>query len=323
MSPRFRLLLAAAFLCALPFGRARAQVIDFGSVVVGQSRDSSALLTNPTPVPYSVTTTKFKKSPSDFSITAGGAPFTIPGNGSHLVSMRFTPAAVGLRTDSLYVYGTFPGSPIIVPLQGTGVPLPVELALFTAEWSGAQALLRWTTASETHNFGFEVQRRVIGPAGGDFRTIGFVRGAGDSWEPVRYAYPDASSAEIPRGADLEYRLRQIDFDGTATLSPVARLQSADARPPERVEAELYPNPCAGALTVRLRIPAGDEIAGISVVDPAGRIRRVPLPAEPGDDAADRTAICVLGARVLAAPGIYLLRVESRGGVIAQRFLNLR
>lgn len=49
-------------------------------------------------------------------------------------------------------------------------PLPVALTAFTAQRQGADAVLRWTTASETDNAGYEVQASATGESA-DYRGL--------------------------------------------------------------------------------------------------------------------------------------------------------
>jgi hypothetical protein len=92
----------------------------------------------------------------------------------------------------------------------TGAALPVELTAFAARPDGRAVVLEWTTASETNNAGFRVQRRT--EAG--FETIHEESGAGTATQSTTYRH---------RVSDLEYgthtfRLQQVDRGGTTTLS---------------------------------------------------------------------------------------------------------
>ena len=62
--------------------------------------------------------------------------------------------------------------------------VPVELSSFTASAYGNFVKLDWTTATETNNQGFEIQKK----SGNDFYTIGFVAGSGTTTEPKNYSY---------------------------------------------------------------------------------------------------------------------------------------
>ncbi|MEM7574723.1 MAG: T9SS type A sorting domain-containing protein [Bacteroidota bacterium] len=109
--------------------------------------------------------------------------------------------------------------------------LPVELSTFTARVVRSQVHLNWVTASEIANDYFEVQHSTDGR---NYDVIGRLSGAGTSHEPQYYSFVDANPAD-----QNYYRLRQVDFDGTASLSPivVAALTSNGPK-----DVKLFPNP---------------------------------------------------------------------------------
>ena len=94
----------------------------------------------------------------------------------------------------------------------SGNPLPVELATFKASLDGTTAVLAWKTSSETNNAGFEVQHR--GPDASGYDKLGFVEGAGSTREPQSYRF---RTEDLPPGPH-QFRLRQVDTDGTSSLS---------------------------------------------------------------------------------------------------------
>jgi hypothetical protein len=97
-----------------------------------------------------------------------------------------------------------------------GSALPVELAGFTVRASGNDAVLSWQTLSETNNDRFDVQ---LASRGAPFRTVGTVRGAGTTTEMQRYQFRVSS---LDPGVH-QFRLRQVDIDGTASLSDIRTL----------------------------------------------------------------------------------------------------
>jgi len=97
-----------------------------------------------------------------------------------------------------------------------GSPLPVELADFTVRTDGNDAVLSWKTLSETNNARFDVQA-ASGSA--PFQTVGSVRGAGTTTETQSYRF---RLSNLNPGLH-RFRLRQVDVDGTATLSKVQTL----------------------------------------------------------------------------------------------------
>ena len=67
--------------------------------------------------------------------------------------------------------------------------------------------MKWITATELNNNGFEIQRKF---GASEYVTIGFVRGIGTTTTPNEYAFTDK---ELPNGKYF-YRLKQIDFNGS-------------------------------------------------------------------------------------------------------------
>lgn len=87
------------------------------------------------------------------------------------------------------------------------IPLPVELTSFTAKTIGKTILLKWQTATEINNFGFEIQRQSRNEV---WEQIGFVEGNGNSNSPKDYSFIDKNSNGV---GEINYRLKQIDNDG--------------------------------------------------------------------------------------------------------------
>lgn len=92
-------------------------------------------------------------------------------------------------------------------------PLPVELTSFAGNCVESRVELTWSTASETDNSYFEVEKSSDGI---DWTVIGTVNGAGNSVETINYTYMDATAD----GSVAYYRLNQVDMNGSGTLSSV-------------------------------------------------------------------------------------------------------
>ena len=73
---------------------------------------------------------------------------------------------------------------------GLDMLIPVELTAFTASVIGNSIELKWQTATETNNLGFEVQRK----SGDEFVTIGYVKGNGTTTQIQNYSYTDKELA---------------------------------------------------------------------------------------------------------------------------------
>lgn len=136
--------------------------------------------------------------------------------------------------------------------------LPVELIAFTTEKQNEGAILNWTTASEISNSHFEVQTSIDGI---NWITIGIVQGAGDSFEENNYSFYDNE----PGSGVQYYRLKQVDFDGTATNSNVNKVSFDEDSEPSYILA--YDN---GNNEIEVKL-AVNGMGSVNLVDGRGRI----------------------------------------------------
>ncbi|MBS1582785.1 MAG: T9SS type A sorting domain-containing protein [Bacteroidetes bacterium] len=137
-------------------------------------------------------------------------------------------------------------------------PLPIQLLGFTATPEGTRVRLRWTTASETDNAFFTVERSADGTT---FVPVLHQDGAGTSQGMLQYEGLD----EAPLPGLSYYRLRQTDVDGASTVS--------DAVP-------VYFGNDAGAPLIVLYAGDGPYAmhgfatgSTLDVIDPTGRLLR--------------------------------------------------
>jgi len=148
-------------------------------------------------------------------------PITADGDYRMFISVGPLSAAPGdtVRADYAIVAGTS-----LADLQTNsdeariyGQYVPVELTSFTAISRSGKVYLNWATVSETNNFGFEIERKLIFDSNeGEWLTIGFEDGYGTTTEPNEYSYvDDISNVNV---TSLSYRLKQIDFDGSFEYS---------------------------------------------------------------------------------------------------------
>ena len=114
------------------------------------------------------------------------------------------------------------------------VVVPVELTSFIATIKDAGVLLEWTTATEINNMGFEIQRN----SSATWETIGFIEGKGTTSEITNYQFFNDLS-EFNNSIKLEYRLKQIDFNGVFSYSDIVEIEFS----PENYSlSQNYPNP---------------------------------------------------------------------------------
>lgn len=177
-------------------------------------------------------------------------------------------------------------------------PLPVELSAFSAQRLPSKAVsVRWTTASEKNADRFEVQRSLNAR---DFATIATAAAQGSSSQATAYAALDQTAP----AAQLYYRLRQVDLDGTVAYSPVLTVSGVGTA----VELALYPNPATDRLTATA--PALAERT-FRVLNALGQVLAT------GPAAAENPTVDV---QALPA-GTYLLELSSSAGRQTRRFVK--
>ena len=139
--------------------------------------------------------------------------------------------------------------------------VPVELTNFSALVNGTAAELKWTTATETNNRGFDIERMNNN---GVFEQIGFVPGFGTTTEPKSYTFTDSKL----NAGNYSYRLKQVDFDGSFSYSNVIDVEVVT---PSTFSLEQnYPNPFNPSTTIRFSIPVETDVR-LNVYNALGQV----------------------------------------------------
>jgi hypothetical protein len=194
------------------------------------------------------------------------------------------------------VYQTTVSSPELV-LEP--IVLPVELVTFRAESvSGVTAdevHLKWSTATETNNYGFSIERSQDGI---HFESVGFVAGAGSCNIMCEYKFIDK---EVEIGG-YTYRLKQIDTNGKFSYSGTVQIDVA--APKTYSLSQNFPNPFNPTTDIIFRVKQDGRVR-ITVFDILGRevMRLVD-----GQMKAGTHRITVDGHRLPS--GMYLYRMEA-------------
>ena len=136
--------------------------------------------------------------------------------------------------------------------------IPVELTSFNSSvlQNERAVQLNWTTATETNNSGFEVERASsrTTPRQEGWETIGFVPGFGTTTEPKSYSFTD----ENVTNGTYKYRLKQIDFNGSFEYSNEIEIK-VDLTPKEFVLYQNYPNPFNPNTVISYQLPVSSNV----------------------------------------------------------------
>jgi hypothetical protein len=186
--------------------------------------------------------------------------------------------------------------------------VPVELTSFAANVINNEVELNWSTATETNNQGFDVERMN---ASGAFEKIGYVAGFGTTTEPKSYSFIDSKL----ESGNYTYRLKQVDFDGSFTYSDEVNVDVEI--PLEYALEQNYPNPFNPSTTIKYSIPEdgfvklavynmlGEEVATvINSVQKAGRYE------------------VNLNASNLAS-GVYVYRIEAANFTASKKLMLMK
>lgn len=153
-------------------------------------------------------------------------------------------------------------SEVIVPVSMEIATIPVELTSFAVSSERNNILLTWSTATETNNSGFQIERKLNGTS--DWKTVSFVSGKGTTTERTTYTYQDKGVAV----GKYSYRLKQIDFDGTFDYSSI--VEADVTTPDEYTLYQNYPNPFNPSTAIEYSLPEKSNVT-ISIYSAIGEL----------------------------------------------------
>ncbi|WP_454522503.1 Ig-like domain-containing protein [Dyadobacter jiangsuensis] len=141
-------------------------------------------------------------------------------------------------------------------ISGDEAALPVTLVEFKAVREGSQALLSWTTTSETNSDYFEVEHSKDAK---NWRAIGKVESFGES--AIRHAYTFVHAGMAP--GENYYRLKMVDKDQTYAYSGIRNVESSIT------SLTTYPNPVSDKIF--LSDLAGRKISRVTITNSSGTV----------------------------------------------------
>lgn len=214
-------------------------------------------------------------------------------------------------TGSFVKHSTITTNPVLFSpgiLNTTGDVIPVELVSFKANIVDGKVNLAWTTATELNNYGFNIERKIVDS---DWKNIGFVEGAGNSTARIDYSFTDKESIS----ASVQYRLKQIDLDGSFEYSNVVE---ANLGLPNQFElSQNYPNPFNPSTTIKFSLPEAANVK-ISIFNVVGE-KVVDIINE--NKEAGYYSINFDGSKL--SSGFYIYRLETNSFTSVKKMLLLK
>jgi hypothetical protein len=189
--------------------------------------------------------------------------------------------------------------------------LPVELSSLSATVNGLNAIIAWTTATETNNYGFDVERRTL--PHGVWTKIGFVSGNGTSNTQHQYSYENQKLA----AGQYAYRLKQIDNGGAYKYSSETAVTIGAVACDFKIIGA-YPNPFNPVSQIQFSF-ANDGFATLKIYNIIGQ--QVSTLFE-GQARAGMVYEKAFNASGLSS-GIYFARLESEGRMQVQKLVLMK
>lgn len=184
--------------------------------------------------------------------------------------------------------------------------LPVQLIDFTLNCSNKHVQVKWATATEINSDYFTVERSADGL---NYQVVATMPAAGNSNLPVSYSWTDTD----PLKALAHYRLKQTDSDGTTQTFKSQTIECGGS---------------GGTVVIGSNLNDGDvwvniggyenKNASFEIFDLLGQ--RVFLKSFSSMPAQFSFST---NLRDRVAPGIYMVKVITPGGVAAQKVLMLK
>lgn len=202
--------------------------------------------------------------------------------------------------------------------------LPVTLSAFDVELQSSDsndALLTWRTETEQENFGFRLERRFTGLSDNIssnnssdtlWTEIGFVEGQGTKKTPTEYSFSDQG---LTRAGRYEFRITQIDFDGTTEkFGPVELLLDV----PVKLQLnQNYPNPFNPTTTIPFSVPKTGRI-NLTIYNTLGQ--EVALLV---DEVRQPGSYQVTFDASSLSSGMYIMRLTGSGEVVTRKLMLIK
>ncbi|NWF90080.1 MAG: T9SS type A sorting domain-containing protein [Ignavibacteriaceae bacterium] len=180
-------------------------------------------------------------------------------------------------------------------LRFDAIVIPVELISFTGSVISNKVELNWSTATETNNDGFAIEKK----SGDAWKQIGYVKGHGTTAQRQNYSFSENASS-----GKYSYRLKQIDFDGSFKYSNTVEV-TVGLTPGDYQLSQNYPNPFNPTTTIKFAVQNTEHVT-VTVHNALGReVERL----FDGIANADEQYLLTFDAKNLSS-GVYFYSIRS-------------
>ncbi|MFH0866622.1 MAG: T9SS type A sorting domain-containing protein, partial [Bacteroidota bacterium] len=183
-------------------------------------------------------------------------------------------------------------------------PLPIELLAFSAACDGDKVNINWSTASETNNDYFSVERSANTV---EWDPVANVDGAGNSNTWLYYSAVDNS----PLDGYSYYRLKQVDFDGAFSYSDAVQVGCENEEAFNLISVR--PGQQDDELVLIFTAEEGEQY-NISLFDDRGRL----IKNLTGKSVSGYNEVHIIVNDISA--GIYMLTLQSNNKFFGQKIL---
>lgn len=212
-----------------------------------------------------------------------------------------------------------PGATYLITFDGNGgevctmnfaitnvVVLPIELLAFDAVKLNNSVSLFWSTASETNNNFFSIERTNDAV---NYETIATVKGAGNSTQLKEYSALDAK----PLAGTSYYRLKQVDYDGKVSYSALKTVEFKELIP---LSFDVIPNP-AGEENILLNFSgSGNSNVNFTIFDVTGK--KISSQSLSLDGEGKNSYL--INNNLHLSPGIYIIKAENGSEMMAKKLI---
>ena len=192
--------------------------------------------------------------------------------------------------------------------------VPVELTAFNATAQQNSVSLNWQTATETNNSGYELQRSETSNVKGqsEWQVVGFIPGFGTTTEPKSYSFID----ENVSSGNYQYRLKQIDFDGTFEYSNTIDVEITS--PTEFSLEQNYPNPFNPSTNIKYTI-GSRQFVSLKIFNSLGE--EIETLVNEIQDAGVHSKLYIVNSTLPS--GVYYYQLNAGGQALTSKMILLR